>query len=427
MLAALSTLPAWVQGIRDFQRLALVNKAVMDVTAVDIPFITLAKNNTERKERIFRQFLVLLMAFVMAPLHAVVFSRWMSKHVGLASKELNKTLMQLSFKELANDQTFQAGIKTLYAKVLEKPVPAELAQQMVGLSAEALRQKVLKAKSLFLRLDLTTEGFFFSTIGPLKAKFGEWMMGNKQFTGEKGLAEQSTLDKLYAQSAEKKKRLHPVLQWLDRYKTPLSMGFGMVIPFVWATLVQRAYRPTAMVGGVMRWIRTKAAHHFDYHFTHRLSWAKHIPFISDWSMMLIVLSMHASELTVMRSKRELREYIVQRVPLDITFFLGIPAFMRWIAGSTTVDGAIQKAIQRGKPIRQAAQRSGYAYLASFVLACGAVAGSVALGNVLTRRGVKAEAGALHYQEAMLNRLFKPFNRGLVRPVLHQWVWPKEAS
>jgi hypothetical protein len=53
-VSAAATLPGWILGVRDFQRLGLINKAVIDVTAVDIPFIAMAKNKTEQKERILR-------------------------------------------------------------------------------------------------------------------------------------------------------------------------------------------------------------------------------------------------------------------------------------------------------------------------------------------------------------------------------------
>jgi len=54
MSAIAASIPAWVHAVREFQHLGLMNKAVIDATAVDIPLVVLAKNNTERKERLIR-------------------------------------------------------------------------------------------------------------------------------------------------------------------------------------------------------------------------------------------------------------------------------------------------------------------------------------------------------------------------------------
>jgi multisubunit Na+/H+ antiporter MnhG subunit len=69
-------LAPWVKGVQEFQQLGLVNKAVLGAVAIDIPFITFSKSPEERKERAFKEALIMLMAFVVAPVHSTLLAKF---------------------------------------------------------------------------------------------------------------------------------------------------------------------------------------------------------------------------------------------------------------------------------------------------------------------------------------------------------------
>jgi hypothetical protein len=69
------TLSIWVQGVNEFQQLGLINQATMCAIGVDVPFVAFSKNKTEREERLFRSFLILFLAFGLAPIHSTALAR----------------------------------------------------------------------------------------------------------------------------------------------------------------------------------------------------------------------------------------------------------------------------------------------------------------------------------------------------------------
>ncbi|MDH4378758.1 MAG: hypothetical protein QE263_02485 [Vampirovibrionales bacterium] len=429
MSAITTALPAWVLGLRDFQRLGLINKAVIDVTAVDIPFIAMAKNKTEQKERILRQSLLLVIAFILAPIHSTLIARAMSKYVGFvgdAGKALNKTLMQLSYKDLGNLESFQTAVSKLFKTTLNQPLPELLVKN--GLT-DALRHNILKAKSHFLRLDLAVEGVLFSLIGPAKVMFGEWLSGKKQFTGEFGIVDQSTLNKLYDKQAEAKAKKKPWRQFLQQHSTLFSMALGVIVPLLGATALHRLFKAPSPTG-VSRWFQQHIAPHFDYHYSQFIKVFKGVPMLSDGSLLLMCILMQISELAAARSKREVKEVAIQRSLLDVTFFFGIPAFMRLLSGSTSVQGAMDKKIEAAAAkgiklgeaeLKRIGKVAGWTYGVSYLLAATAIIGSIALGNHFTRKGVRDDAQKLELKERFLTILLKPLAAPLPRPNMNQWA------
>lgn len=59
MSSSMVNFPPWVQGVSEFQQLGLVNKAVMTTFGIDVPYVALAKNPEEQKERMVRQSLIM--------------------------------------------------------------------------------------------------------------------------------------------------------------------------------------------------------------------------------------------------------------------------------------------------------------------------------------------------------------------------------
>ena len=67
--------------------------------------------------------------------------------------------------------------------------------------------------------------------------------------------------------------------------------------------------------------------------------------VSDASLIIASLLLTVGELASSRSAREFKENFIMRNSIDAMFFLGTPLFMKLLAGSTTIQGALEKAGQ----------------------------------------------------------------------------------
>ncbi|MFN8614720.1 MAG: hypothetical protein U0003_02265 [Vampirovibrionales bacterium] len=412
MIGVMATLPGWVQAVREFQQLGLMNKAIIDATAVDIPLVALAKNNTERKERLIRQAMVLLIAFIIAPLHAKIISKWCSKALGFTLKGLNESLMQLTSKELHGVKPMESGLKRLLGDGWQQAVSYSSPSAL-----EPLRQRVIQAKSRFFMWDLGLEGLLFASVGFIKVFFGNLMSGKKQFTGELGAVSQQQLDALYAQQQAKSANK----PWLSKHlKEVLSIGLGVLAPLALGLLMRGGLLAGA-TRGIKGFMAKTMAPLFDYNYPSYAKYLRGWPLLSDASLLITAIVLTVGELASARSKREFKELAIQRNSIDALFFFGAPAFMKAIAGSTTVQGAIHKALQQGKSIQIAAKRSAWAYIASYLATLCSIAGVIVLTNALTLRSVRRDAnqqsqGELFKTLSQRAKLQWPKQQSLLRPV-----------
>ena len=206
------SLKPWVSALNQFQKLYLVNKAVLELVGHDVPVIALAKNNDERKERYFRQALVFFFVFLIAPLHARFINHAFSKGVApppvlkaLAKAGVSSdTLMKLPSTALQSTKALGKGLRMFFNETLGKPMPAVLARAV----GEPLRKRMVRAKTAFLMTDLALQGGFFMSIGWLKNLFAKrFLTGSMQFSGERGIVAQNKLDKLYEAQQRRQQEL----------------------------------------------------------------------------------------------------------------------------------------------------------------------------------------------------------------------------
>jgi len=408
-MIAPSQLGAFASTVREFQSLGLINKAVIDATAVDIPIIALAKNNIERKERALRQAMVLMIAFVMAPLHAWLISKGFAQRLmvktGLKTKGLGQRLLQLSYKDLHNGATLKKGVEKLFKEFFAEALPSELVQKLSNQDlTEALRKEIVKQKSGFGMADLSLEGFLFATVGFIKVLFGKLMTGTKQFTGEIGIVKKETLDQIY----QNEKQQRPKTKTDSHFKEVLTIGLGIGVPVLLGLMLKRAHLKAVEAGrtykGFMGAIR-KIAHVFDYNYPRYPNRFKrlNIPLLSDAGLVVTALILTTGELASARSKREFKELAIMRNSIDALFFFGTPLFMKALTGSTTVNGALAK-VNNGtaQQIRRAGHKAAWMYVLSFLLNLVAVSGIVVLTNQMTRKGVKKAAEKLDEPKPIAN-------------------------
>lgn len=394
-------LSPFVNSVKEFQQLGLANKAIIDATAVDIPLITLSKNENERKERALRQGMVLLIAFVLAPLHAKVFSKLISKSIGLGTHKINQELMQLSFKDLKNVASLKTGIHNLYENLLKEPMPKNLGEHI----NENLKKNILKAKSRFLAADLGFECLLFSSLGFIKTSFGKTLTGKDQFTGEQGIVEQEKLDQIYKKEKEKQGFFSN-----KHFKEVVTVGLGVTIPLLLSRLIHKSLSKETNKG-IYGFVSNKVAKLFDHNFARHSKFLKGLPLLSDAALLVSALVLTGGELSSARSPREFKELAIQRNSIDFMFFFGAPLFMKLLSGSTTVQGAIDR--------KKSPKAAALAYVVSYIAASLSVAGIVMLTNKMTRKGVKKEAQNIQNKPVLGNnchtkQAFNNFlNKGVV--------------
>lgn len=382
-MAAPIILTPFVRGVKEFQQLGLMNKAVLDATAVDIPVIGLSKNQTERKERFLRQALILVIAFLFAPIHGKLISQFLSKRIGFRSAQANQILMQIPYGQLVNAKTLKNGIRQLLSS---HAVSARLSQTVLSRANEALRLRVVKAKTAFLMADMVVCGLLMCSIGYIKVLFGKFLSGKSQFTGEQGIVSEQSLDKLYEKDAsfERQKKI----------KTMLTFGLGVGVPITLGLLLRNVLK-ISNPRGLASFVATKVGPWLDYNYPQYLKKLRGWPLLSDGAQIVLSALLTTGELASARSKRELKELAIQRNSIDALFFFGTPMLMKALSGSTTVQGAIDRVTsRRPKLVRAAASRAAKTYLLSYTLASLAVAGIILWTNKMTRKAVQDEAKQL---------------------------------
>ena len=128
----------------------LLNKALFDVTGSDIPWVIMANNKEERRERLNRGALSVIMVFV-SPLVALSFvNRFAMRYVSkltpkIFSKEYNA--VKLSNKYLISAEKTKEGLNEL-SKNLKTDFKPLI--ENVGGNYEKLRKKIISAKNVVL-------------------------------------------------------------------------------------------------------------------------------------------------------------------------------------------------------------------------------------------------------------------------------------
>mgnify|MGYP001809650159 CR=1 FL=1 len=179
------------------------NKALFDLTSSDIPWVVMANNKEERRERINRSVLSVGMVFV-SPLIALPFiNRFALKNVTkLTSKFWSKeyNVIKLSNEYLTNPEKTKKGLEQLSKKlnIDFKPV-----LDRVGGDYDKLRKKLATAKNIVLGSDIMLIAGSFGHIGFFNAWQTEKKTGQTGFSAELKMADKEVIEK---RAADFKKR-----------------------------------------------------------------------------------------------------------------------------------------------------------------------------------------------------------------------------
>ena len=188
------------QGITDqVMGKIFLNKALFDLTSSDIPWVVMANNKEERRERINRSVLSIGMVFA-SPLLALPFvNRFAMRNISKLttkfwSKEYNA--IRLSNEYLKSAEETKKGLAELSKKLKIDFTPV---LNKVGGDYDKLRKKIATAKNVVLGTDIMLISGTFGHIGFFNAWQTEKNTGQTGFSAELKMADKEVIEKRAAE------------------------------------------------------------------------------------------------------------------------------------------------------------------------------------------------------------------------------------
>lgn len=177
----------------------LLNKAVFDLTTSDVPWVVMANNKEERRERLNRAIVSFTLVFVSPLVFLPLANRFAMKSIAKLTPELfskQYNAIRLANKHLGSAEETKKGLEELSKtqKIDFKPLVDK-----VGGDYDKLRKKIINAKSFILGSDFFLVATTFGSVG----FFNNWQTKNK--TGQIGYsAEMEMADKTIVEKRAEK-------------------------------------------------------------------------------------------------------------------------------------------------------------------------------------------------------------------------------
>lgn len=277
----------------------LLNKALFDVTGSDIPWVIMANNKEERRERINRGALSVLMVFV-SPLVALPFiNRFAMKNVcKLTPKFFSKdyNAVKLSNKYLVDSAKTKEGLEKL-SKELKMDFSPVL--KKAG-SYEILRKKIITAKNIVLGFDLLMVSGVFGHIG----FYNDWQTRKKTgqigFSAELEMANKEVIEKRAKKQEEIRKFKYAgflTVLGATAIALPITIKKGL---------------SSNKVNKFTKFVKEHATK-FDY---------KDAIFMSRLAMALSFIAAHTGVFLASRNKTEMKDNAIRSTTSISIFFLG---------------------------------------------------------------------------------------------------------
>lgn len=277
-----------------------LNKAMFDLTSSDIPWVAMANNREERRERINRSALSVGMVFV-SPLIVLPFvNRFAMKNIAKLTSEFTSKqwhAIKLSNKSLISAEKTKARLDELSKdlKIDFKPIVDK-----VGGDYDKLRKKISTAKNIVLGTDLMLIAGSFGHIGFFNAWQTKKKTGQNGYSAELKMADKEVIEK----RAEKFKKNEKL-----RYVAFLAGLAGLVVAM---PAVIRHGLTTQKVNKFSTFIK-KHGENFDY---------KDAIFMSRLPMALSFLTAHFGIFMASRNNTERKDNVIRSSATLSIFFLG---------------------------------------------------------------------------------------------------------
>lgn len=299
-----------------------LNKTLFDLTGSDIPWVVMANNKEERRERINRASLSIGLIFL-PPLLVLPFMNKfaMNKIVKLTSEfsSKNYNAIRLSnkylssaekaeegLKELAKQKSFSNELRDMYYKYIKrKPVPEdkldipELLKHVDG-NYDKLRKKIATAKNFVMGADLLLIAGVFGHIGFYNNRQTEKKTGQIGYSAELKMADKEVIEG----RAEKYKRNEKL-----RYAGFLAALAAACVGF---PMVARHGVVTNKAGKLNEFIK-KHCEKLDY---------KDTIFMKRFPLFMNFLAAHFGIFMASRNKTERKDNSIRSINTLILFFMG---------------------------------------------------------------------------------------------------------
>lgn len=281
----------------------LLNKAIFDITGSDIPWVVMANNKEERRERINRGALSVLMVFI-SPLVALPFvNRFAMKYVVKLTPKLfheQYNAVKLSNEWLKSEKETREGLDNLAKELKEKNINLDIADLVKRAGEggyESLRKKIISAKNIVLGFDMLMVAGVFGHIG----FYNDWQ--TKRKTGKHGFsAEFEMADNEVVEKRAKKQEQIKKAKYIG-FLSALTAS-GIVLPLV----VRHGLSSSSKTNLIK-----KHGEIFDY---------KDAIFMSRWPMALSFVTAHVGVFLASRNTSEMKDNAIRSSTAISIFFLG---------------------------------------------------------------------------------------------------------
>lgn len=274
-----------------------LNKALFDLTSSDIPWVIMANNKEERRERINRSALSVGMVFV-SPLIVLPFvNRLVMRKLTPDFVSKQWQAIKLSNKDLVSAEKTKSGLQELSKelKIDFKPIIDK-----VGGDYDKLRNKISTAKNIVLGTDLMLIAGSFGHIGFFNAWQTKQKTGRNGYSAELNMANKEIIEK----RAEKLKKTEKA-----RYAAFLTGLAGLTVAM---PAVIKHELTTSKVNKFSNFVK-KHADKFDY---------KDAFFMSRLPMALSFLTAHFGIFMASRNNTERKDNVIRSSATLSIFFLG---------------------------------------------------------------------------------------------------------
>lgn len=278
----------------------LLNKALFDVTGSDAPWVIMANNKQERRERLNRAGLSFGLIFVSPLLILPFINRFAMKNAAKLTTKLfsdQYNAIKLSNKFLSNKEATEKGLNELSKelKIDFKPII-----DGAGKDFEKLRKQIIKAKNIVLATDFLLVAGTFGHIG----FFNNWQTkkktGQKGYSAEMEMADKSVVEKRAAKYEKTGKLRYGV------FLTTLA-GLAVGLP-----LAIKQGLTTTKTGKFNDFVK-KHAQKFDY--TDAI-------FMKRWPLALSLAAAHVGVCLASRNQTELKDNSIRSSASYAIFFGG---------------------------------------------------------------------------------------------------------
>lgn len=305
-----------------------LNKTLFDLTGSDIPWVVMANNKEERRERINRASLSIGLIFL-PPLLILPFvnkfamnklvkltSEFSSKNynaIRLSNKWLSSARdAQKGLEELAKQKTFSNELRDMYYKYIKrKPVPEdkldldELLKNVEGKTLpekyDKLRKKIATAKNTVMAVDLAIIAGVFGHIGFYNNRQTEKKTGQIGYSAEMKMADKDVIEG----RAAKYKR-NERLRYAGFLATLAALCIGV------PAAIRHGVTAPKNAGKISKFIQ-KHCEKLDY---------KDTIFMKRFSLCLSFLLAHFGIFMASRNKTERKDNAIRSLNTLLLFFLG---------------------------------------------------------------------------------------------------------